>query len=494
MAVAQGQCPGCGAPVSFSAGSSVSAVCQYCSTTVRRTDRGLEDLGKVADLVDTPSIIAVGDSGAIGEKSFQVLGKVQLEHDMGGVWEEWYVGFDDGQWGWLAYAQGVFMITWSVEPAPAVPDMAALRVESAVDFGQRGVFRVVELKQATIASAQGELPFVPKTGATRHYADLHGPQSGFGTIDWGQGSDPVEVFLGYQVLESQLRITEQVERPHKPIDIEGLNCPGCGAPLKVAGGARIERIACQYCGTISETASQEIIARQQTARAKPLIPLGAAGSLSNQPYTVIGFVQRSTYIEGETFAWSEYLLFGPGLGFRWLVEDEGTWRLASPLNAADVELTGYPSRIGYQGRTYRMRNQNSARVDYVLGEFYWKVRIGETTQVMDFESGSDVLSREFGQNEVHYSLSPVIPWSAIAAAFNVKRPPPAPAFSAGGYDDDGSSPQVAGGTVIVLIVVVILVLVFCGMCVCVDGGGSSSGGTSPRVGGPVYGGGWSSGK
>lgn len=515
---AQGQCPGCGAPIEFKMGSSISAVCQYCNTTVRRSDRGLENLGKIAAVADTPSIVAVGDSGSIGDQGFQVLGKVQLNHDMGGVWDEWYLGFSNGQWGWLAYAQGMFMVTWKVEPTPPVPPMNQLGVEYPVDFGQRGTFRVVELKQATIASAEGELPFTPKPGETRYYADLHGPNSGFGTIDWGQGTDPVEVFLGYQLLESQLRITQQVERPERQIDLEGLNCPGCGAPIKLNAGKRIERVACQYCGTISESASQQIIARQEAARAEPLIPLGSAGMLENQQYTVIGFVQKSTYIEGETFTWSEYLLFGPGLGFRWLVDDEGTWRFVSPVNAAEVDLSQFPSAVSHNGRSYQMRNQSTARTDYVLGEFYWKVQIGETTQNMDFASGSDVLSREFGSNEVHWSFAPVIPWASIAQAFNVQGSPGAAgyaggyaggaAFGAGGggydYDDDDvgyQSSESGGGintTAIVLIVIVIFVLIFCGMCVCVGGGssgGSYSGSSSPGVrGGPVYGGGWSSGK
>ena len=156
-----------------------------------------------------------------------------------------------------------------------------------------------------------------------------------------------------------------------------------------------------------------------------------------------------------------------------------------------------------------MRNQSTARTDYVLGEFYWKVQVGETTQNIDFASGSNVLSREFGSNEVHWSFAPVIPWATIAQAFNVQGSPP-PAYSGGGdygggnydYNDDDDYRSESGGsnaTVIVLIVIVILVLIFCGMCVCVGGGSSSgssySGSSSPGVRGtPVYGGGWSSGK
>lgn len=464
-------------------GASVSAVCPYCTTTVRRTDRGLENLGKVAALADSPAIVAVGDSGAIGDQRFHVLGKVQLQHDMGGVWEEWYLGFDNGQWGWLAYAQGLFMVTWKVQPSPSVPPMNQVSLEMPINFGPRGIFRIVEYKNATIASAQGELPFAPKAGDIRYYADLHGPQQGFATIDWGQGTEPVEVFIGYQLLESQLRITEQVERPHQSVHLEGLQCPGCGAPLKVHGGNRIERIACVYCGTISETASQQIIARQEAARTQPLIPIGASGTLAEQNYTVIGYMLKSTVFEEEVFTWSEYLLYGPGVGFRWLVDDEGTWRFVSPLNASDIDLSGFPSSIGYGGKVFRMRNQNEGFTDYVLGEFYWKVQVGESTQNMDFSNGSDVVSREAGSNEVHYSHAPAIPWSVIAQAFGLPN-------------TAASSPTSSAScrgcvTAVAWVIVILVVLALLGIFVCVGESGDSSPGVR---GSPAYGGGWSSGK
>ena len=204
MAAAQGQCPGCGSPIEFRAGSSVTAVCKYCNTTSRRSDRGIENLGRMADLADTPTIVAVGDGGTIAGRGFVVLGRVQLQHDLGGVWDEWYLGFQGGGWGWLAYAQGNFYVTSKMEPAPPVPSMQQLRLEAPVQLGQAGVFRVVELKQAKIASAEGELPFAPRPGQPRYYADLVGPQAGFATLDWGEGNTPPEVFVGRQLPETQL--------------------------------------------------------------------------------------------------------------------------------------------------------------------------------------------------------------------------------------------------------------------------------------------------
>jgi hypothetical protein len=53
--VAVANCPACGGPIEFTIGSSIVVVCDHCRSVVARTDRALEDLGKVAALVDTGS-------------------------------------------------------------------------------------------------------------------------------------------------------------------------------------------------------------------------------------------------------------------------------------------------------------------------------------------------------------------------------------------------------------------------------------------------------
>src|SRR5262245_35493369 len=122
MAVAQGACPSCGAPIEFGVGSSIAKVCEFCRATIVRSDRGLENLGKVADLANTPSLIAVGDQGTLAGRPFEVLGRVQLDHGKG-PWDEYYVAFDYGQtWGWLAYAH-----QRRVGPAPTAAHATAPR-------------------------------------------------------------------------------------------------------------------------------------------------------------------------------------------------------------------------------------------------------------------------------------------------------------------------------------------------------------------------------
>src|SRR3712207_7969344 len=61
-AVTVANCPSCGAPVEFAIGSSAVVVCSHCRSIVARTDRGVEDLGKAAALIDTGSPFRVGRS------------------------------------------------------------------------------------------------------------------------------------------------------------------------------------------------------------------------------------------------------------------------------------------------------------------------------------------------------------------------------------------------------------------------------------------------
>ena len=82
------------------------AVCPYCRSVVARSDRRVEDLGKVAALVETDSLLEVGRKGHYQGVPFELTGRTQLAHPAGGVWDEWYAAFSDGRWGWLADARG----------------------------------------------------------------------------------------------------------------------------------------------------------------------------------------------------------------------------------------------------------------------------------------------------------------------------------------------------------------------------------------------------
>ena len=431
MAVAQGQCPSCGAPIEFSVGSSVAKVCEYCRATIYRSDRGLANLGKVADIANTPSLIAVGDQGKLGGRPFEVLGRVQLDHGKG-PWDEYYVTYDYGQaWGWLAYAEGLWFATSLWHERPPLPPYSSLRVELDVPLGNAGVFRVAEVRTGTIVSAEGELPGAFPPGFVRHYADLHGVGGAFATIDYGDNRDRYEIFVGRWFDERQMEVTQVGPRTAQKVKLAQIRCPSCGGDVPKLSGERAERIGCPYCGAVSDIASQQIIAQQEAARQLPDIPIGARGTLDQVDYVCIAYIRRSADFRGERFGWDEYLLFSEGLGYRWLVKDESSWMWVMPINLAELDLRGMPRRVGFQKRTFTERNRSLARVDYVLGEVYWKCEVGEATRASDYISGRELLSREESPGEVRWSYSAPVPWPVIAQAFGVPVEGPGGHFAPG---------------------------------------------------------------
>ncbi len=488
MAVAQGTCPSCGAAIEFGVGSSIAKVCEYCRATVVRSDRGLESLGKVADLAMTPSLIAVGDQGTLGGRPFEVLGRVQLDHGKG-PWDEYYVAFDYGQsWGWLAYAQGRWYVT-SLAPGLAIPPFTALAVEMDVPLGQQ-VFRIAEIKTATIVSAEGELPGVFPAGFVRHYADCYAVQSGFATLDYHDNQGSYSVFIGFIFPEPQMQVTQLGPRSANKVKAAQIKCPQCGGDIPKLAGERSERIGCPYCGAVSDIALQQVVAQQERAMQLPDVPIGARGTFDGVEYICIAYMRRSTDFEGERFAWEEFLLWSEGIGFRWLVKDpEAGWLWTVAVNLAELDLTGMPNRVGWGGRSFSFRNRNTARVEYVLGEVYWKCEIGEQTQVNDFVNGAEVLSRESGGGEANWSHSAPISWAVIAQAFGLPMTGAGAVAATGG---SGSSSGGCGGTAIVVLIVVAILLICmlgaCGSCVG-GGGGSSSGSSGIRSGGIGYSGG-----
>ena len=76
-----------------------------------RTDRGLNDLGKVAEIAESQSPLRLGLKGSYNGNRFELTGRAQLKHELGGYWDEWYATFSNGWVGWLAEAQGRFYLT-----------------------------------------------------------------------------------------------------------------------------------------------------------------------------------------------------------------------------------------------------------------------------------------------------------------------------------------------------------------------------------------------
>jgi hypothetical protein len=441
-------CPSCGGPIEFAIGSSAVVVCGYCRSVVARTDRGPEAHGKVAALIDTGSPLRVGATG----KGFRITGRTQMRHQAGGVWDEWYAYFDDGRWGWLAEAQGRFYVTFPVDMGPRVlgssggegPNRenvpfprgpedprtpgtgAKLPRREELQLGARVWDLVVsEIGTAEVASAEGELPWRPTPNETYDYADLTGAKLEFATIDYSE--EPPLFFLGQETSLEKLGLDERAERGTRT-SLAALNCSNCGGPLDLRAPDRTERVFCPNCGTAHDVTEGKLSALKQLKRGKkvnPVIPLGTTGTVDEIAYVVAGFMQRSVKFD-RTYYWTEYLLFNREQGFRWLVHSDDHWSFVTPLRAgevADWSPTGAAATLVYGGKSYRLYQTATARVTYVIGEFYWRVEVGEQADTADYIAPPQGLSKEVtrgGAEEINYSHARYLQPEEVEAAFGVK--------------------------------------------------------------------------
>src|ERR1039457_1196194 len=214
---------------------------------------------------------------------------------------------------------------------------------------------------------------------------------------------------------------------------KGLNCPNCGGPVELRGFAHTLGAVCPSCHSILDTSTPIIRVLQtvQIAQAiEPTIPLGSRGEFDGATYEVIGFQRREIREEGEDEldGWFEYLLFNPYRGFRYLSEYNGHWNYIEVQSAIPV----YTSRGGKRaatmlGRTYTHFDGCIAVTSYVLGEFPWRVQVGEMAQADDYVDPPHMLSSETTEGEVVWSLGEYRTGAQIWQAF--KLPPPAPAAS-----------------------------------------------------------------
>jgi Domain of unknown function (DUF4178)/Nudix N-terminal len=419
-------CPSCGGPVDFKIGSSVVVICDFCHSVVARGDVSPELIGKVGTLVDTGSPLRRDLPGMYRKVGFRLSGRTQMRHSMGGVWDEWYAAFDDGRWGWIAEAQGRYYVTFKTEAADLPPSGALNPGDTFRDLV------VDETGSATVIAGEGEIPWRVEPNAEYEYADLSGPNDRFATIDY---SEETPLFFGGEVTTLEaLGIDVHLEAGRTTrIKAERLNCSNCGGPLNLVAPDQAERIICPNCGGVHDVSDGNLqyLHALSAKGPKPLIPLGTKGKLDEKELIVAGFLQRSVTEDGEKYYWHEYLVFEPATkGFHWLIESDGHWSFASAISSAEVKDTnrnGAAKTISYKEQTFRVYADDQAKVEYVVGEFYWKVEVGESARAVDFIAPPLGISKEITggrkSKEIDYTLAHYVKREAIEAAFSVKGLP-----------------------------------------------------------------------
>jgi ribosomal protein S27AE len=524
-------CPNCGAPVDFASAASASAVCGYCRSTLVRDGDALRRIGTSAELFDDHSPLQIGTAGRYQGLAFTLVGRLQVGTESG-PWNEWHALFGQGsdpqRAGWLSEDNGAYVFAFDAAPPADAPAPASLRAGQALQIG--GIaWSVASSVRAHLIAAQGELPSPPRLDGQFTVADLRNAQGDVATLD---DSDPARLHwsVGRAVALSALALNglrDDAQATEKTLSSRSLACPNCGAALMLTL-ASTQSVSCGQCHAVVDVSQGAGADLQHYAQshagvdgAQPQIPLGSSGRLALDgealPWQVVGYQERCTVADNtvdaddgdgseQTF-WREYLLYNRSAGFAFLVDAEDGWSWVKPITGAP-EHRG--ERARWLGADYRQRERYRAKVTWVLGEFYWRVRRGEVAVVTDFEGtgahGTRRLSREQAgsavDSEVTWSAGEVLAAQAVAEAFGM-----APSSRAALQRDVAPTSGPGGGSLkglalFVAMAVVMLVLVRCSGDDCDDvrdtfgaasteyrqctGGGGAVGG--PRYGGGSYGG------
>jgi len=410
-------CPGCGAPVQFKSTASVMAVCEFCKTTLLKDATSVSNLGKMSEVLEDYSPVQIGTSGQFAQRSFSVIGRIQLQYS-DGFWNEWYVLFDDGSNGWLSDASGQFTMTVGKTAGGELPLFDKLLPGRSMTLSGQ-VYTASDVRTAKCSAGQGELPFKVGAGWQARVADFRTGDR-FLSLDYSDGDVP-RVYAGQAVKLTDLK-PQLLRDADRIMDAAGrfrgkvsaLACPSCGAPVKCAPGVTVH-IVCPSCHAEVDTAGSVatvLAAGAALDQVKFTLALGAEAAIDGSRYSILGAMRRT---DGDGSEWSEYLLYAPGRAFIWLIETEGGWQRAEVLDRWPAwDGAGHAS---LDGRTLNKRAEYGARVTFAAGAFNWRVSVGDTVHVTEFAAGSMGLAAEASKEELTWSRSSPLALDQIRAWF-----------------------------------------------------------------------------
>jgi hypothetical protein len=213
------------------------------------------------------------------------------------------------------------------------------------------------------------------------------------------------------------------------VKAQAMFCPNCGGPVQFRGFGHSLTVVCPQCLSVLDASSPllKIVQEAQDAQSRrmPLIPLGQRGAWGGSTWEVIGFQTRGVEEDGITYEWEEYLLFNPYKGFRYLTNYQGHWNFVTPVESLpERRAVGSRPAVFFEGNLYRHFSGAQAATVFVLGEFPWRVKVGDDVLADDFIHPPFVLSSETTSGEVTWSKGEYIAGADLWKAFALPDAPP----------------------------------------------------------------------
>ena len=197
-------CPACGAPLTIRHRFVKLVTCDFCGQVSLVHDKGLDPTGRTAELAALPSPLYVDATGQLQGRRFRVMGRLRYRYEAG-VWDEWFLAFEDGRPGWLVEDEGTYKFYAKETLRGSVPPFDAVSVGDVIAVGGQQVF-VTEKGRASIAGGEGQLAFAVLPGEQVHYLD---GTSGDELISVEYTADEIELSVGRAVAADALVVDEE---------------------------------------------------------------------------------------------------------------------------------------------------------------------------------------------------------------------------------------------------------------------------------------------
>ncbi len=198
--------------------------------------------------------------------------------------------------------------------------------------------------------------------------------------------------------------------------VKPLSCPNCGGIVNVRAQGLTVSVLCEHCGSTLDATSPDlqVIARANEALKTPQIPLGTRGELRGRTWEVVGYMERTD----EEVRWAEYLLFNPYEGYAFLVDDGRRFSLGVMLDR--LPTMGWGNVMQVDGLSLSPFGTGyPVRVTFVVGEFYWRVAVGETVTETDYVRPGTMLACEDYAGERTWTRLDMLDWGVAEKAFGI---------------------------------------------------------------------------
>lgn len=195
------------------------------------------------------------------------------------------------------------------------------------------------------------------------------------------------------------------------------NCPACGSNILIKSLGHAITAICNSCSSVIDVKNDnyQIIEKANKRIIPTTIEIGARGTLFGVTWEAIGFVRKN---DGDGYKWEEYLLYNPYHGFRFLIQSAGHWSFAKVIQR-NIEGIDRGASFDFEDQHYVPFLTGVAIVEYVKGEFYWRIKKGDYAQVCDYIAPPFMISTEGLKEEMNVSQCQYLLVKEVQDAFKL---------------------------------------------------------------------------